>query len=156
MGKLKSFGVEEGKGRYYEEIVYSTALLYNIIDDTLSTYLRSFDLTIGKFNILMVIKHQGEAAGINQAEVSKKLIVTPSNMTKLIDKLEEDGLVKRNVLARDRRVNILKVTARGSALLDQAWPEYVNRLKRLVDSLNASDQKELSKYLRKWLGSFRR
>jgi DNA-binding MarR family transcriptional regulator len=151
MSSLKTFGIDDGKGKYYEEATYSLALIYNVITNEMTSYLDQFKLTPGKFNILMVIKHQGKNEGIPQVEISKKLIVTPSNMTKLIDKLEKDGLVERSALEGDRRVNIMKITSKGSKLLDQVWPEYNERLKGLISGLNQNQQKDVSDLLKVWL-----
>ena len=151
MGVLKTFGVQEGQGKYYEEAVYSLALLYNVIDREMSGYLKDFDLTLGKLNILLAVRHHGKEEGIRQVEVSKYLIVTPSNMTKLIDKLEKDGLVARSSLKGDRRVNILKVTDKGTKLLDRVWEGYNAKLKNLVSRLDKNKQKHLASLLMEWL-----
>ncbi len=155
MGTLEAIGVETGKGKYYEEAIYSLALIYNFITDEMTTYLSKYELTPGKFNILLAVK-QGGGQGMSQVEVSKRLIVTPSNMTKLIDKLERDGLVTRSALAGDRRVNILKITAKGVKLLDSAWEGYNDHLKSLISSLDINQQKAVSSLLVKWLGNLRK
>lgn len=147
---LKSFGVNVGKGKYYEEIVYSTALIYNVLNSEISSYLKSFNLTPGKFNALMTVKHQGGEEGMSQVDVSKKLIVSASNMTKLFDKLEKEGLVTRTGLEGDKRVNMTKITAKGAKLLDEVWPGYLNIIKGLIAKLKVEDQKDLSVLLRKW------
>jgi len=154
MGKLESIGVETGKGKYYEEAIYSLALIYNVITDEMTTYLDDFALTPGKFNILLAVKQDGQE-GISQVEVSKRIIVTPSNMTKLIDKLQTDGLVTRSALEGDRRVNILKITTKGVKLLDSVWEGYNSRLKNLIASLNNNEQKAVSSLLVKWLENLR-
>ncbi len=151
MKQLNSLSVEIGRGRYYEEAIYSLALIYNFIDDRISSHLQPFDLTPGKFNILMVIKHQGKDTGISQVEVSKRLVVTPSNMTKLIDKLQRDGLVERLAQEGDRRVNIVRATKKGSALLDRVWAGYDRQLKILMEKVSVQDQKILAQGLQRWL-----
>jgi MarR family 2-MHQ and catechol resistance regulon transcriptional repressor len=155
MDKLRSVGLEVGKGRYPEEIVYSSALLYSVIYDEISDYLKDFDLTVGKFNMLMVIKHQGGAQGMSQVDVSKHLIVTASNMTKMIDKLEQEGLVVRFGLEGDRRVNMVKATAKASRLLDDVWAGYIAKVKKLTSPLSQDQQKELSLLLQQWLEKVR-
>ena len=151
MADLKAFGVTKGEGRYHEECIYSVALLYNILFDEISSYLKKYNLTIGKFNILMAIMHQGVKEGIRQVDISKHLIVTPSNMTKMIDKLEKEKLVSRDALAGDRRVNIIKITTKGSDLLDSIWPEYNKKLKSNIASLPTESQKKLAHLLMEWL-----
>ena len=153
MDFLKSFGVDDSKEKHHKQIIYSLALIYNMVYDGMASFFQQHDLTPGKFNILMVIKHQGKDQGIPQVEIGKHLILTPSNMTKLIDKLEKDGLVVRSALKGDRRVNITKVTKKGSDLLDRVWESYNDKLLALTSDLNKEDQRTLSKLLVSWLNA---
>ncbi len=155
MGILGTVGVEAGQGKHYEEAIYTLALIYNIITDEMTRYLSAYELTLGKFNILMAVKHQGGKEDISQVDVSKRLIVTPSNMTKLIDKLEKDAFVTRSSLDGDRRVNILQITPKGSKLLDSVWKGYEDRLQKLLSSLSPSEQKVLASLLGKVLENVR-
>jgi len=82
MSILKAFGMEKGHKKYYEEAIYSITLLNNIINKNVSGQLAQYDLTLGKFNVLMVIKHLGGTQGIKQVSISKYLILTPSNITR--------------------------------------------------------------------------
>ncbi len=149
MDFLKAFGIEVGKGKHYEEIVYGTALLYNLIEAKVSTHLSAFNLTTAKFNVLMILQHQAGHEGMSQVDISKHLIVTASNVTRLLDKLEKEGLVQRSALKNDRRVKTIKITPKGSQLLDRAWPGYTDVLKVLSCSLNLNDQKTLADLLTK-------
>ena len=150
MDFFKAFGIENSKDKPHKQIIYSLALIYNMIYDEMASFFQQYDLTPGKFNILMVIKHQGKDQGIPQVEIGKHLILTPSNMTKLIDKLEKEGLVARFALKGDRRVNITKITKKGSDLLDQTWEAYNDTLLALTAKLNKEEQKVLSKMLVSW------
>lgn len=151
MGNLERFGVLEGRGKYYEEAIYSVALIYNICNTRITAYLSKYKVTPGKFNILLVLKHQGGGKGLSQVEISKHLIVTPSNMTKLIDKLEKDAFVTRSALPGDRRVNIIKITKKGASLLDKIWEGYNAQLEDLAAQLPKADQKIISDKLKQWL-----
>jgi len=150
MKDIRTYGVPKGEGRYYEEIVYSMALLYNVIGSDIANYLKEYNLSIGKLNILVAIKHHGSDNGIRQVEISQHLIVTPSNMTKMIDKLEKEGLVTRSALAGDRRVNMVKVTKKGSNLLDSMWDGYTDKLREVVGHLKEDKQKKLAGLLIEW------
>lgn len=156
MKTLEAFGVKEGRGRYEEATVYRLALIYNLIYNELSSYFEQYHLSLGKFNILMVVKHQGREKGIPQVEISRHLIVTPSNMTRLIDKLEKDGLVVRSALEGDRRVRITRITEKGSALLDQLWEGYSQRLAAFMSQFSKEDRRILSKLLSAWLDKLMR
>ena len=59
----------------------------------------------------MIIKHLGQQNGIQQNEISKRLLVTPSNITKLLDKLEKENMITRNSKTNDKRVKLIKITS---------------------------------------------
>ena len=151
MEYLKKFGIEAGKGKYHEEAVYGIALLYNLINNEVSAYLNKYDLTPAQFNVLLVIKQQGGREGISQVDISKRLIVTPSNMTRLIDKLEKARLVDRLAHRGDRRVNLIRASEKAVKLLDQAWSGYNEKLEGLVSDLGLDDQRSLSQLINRWL-----
>lgn len=150
---LKSFGIKVGEGKYHEEAIYSIGLLYNLLSAQIENYLQTYNLTAGKLNVLVAIRHQGGEDGISQVEISKHLIVSPANMTKLLDKLQNEGLVTRGAQEGDRRVNIIRVTAKGAKLLDQLWPGYLKVLEGLTFKLNHKDQQALSSLLIKWINT---
>jgi len=86
-------------------------------------------------------------------EVSKHLIVTPSNMTKLIDKLEGEGFVVRSACEGDRRVNVVKVTKKAEELLDRLWGLYIEKLHKFMEPLSKKEQDALAALLVKWLAA---
>lgn len=148
---LKAFGIGEGQKKYYEEAVYSLTLINNIINKNISAQYAQYNLTPGKFNILMVIKHVGREKGIKQVDISKNLILTPSNITKLIDKLEKEKLVTRSAPSGDRRVNIVTITEKGSSLVDMASIGSVGEFKKMAGKLSQEKLKKMSSLLMEWL-----
>ena len=102
----------------------------------------------------MIIKHLGQAEGIQQNEISKRLLVTPSNITKLLDKLEAEGMITRNSKKEDRRVKLIKITKTASKLLDEVWPVYTKEVDNLTSILSGNDVCNIEKYLNKWLNNF--
>ena len=56
---------------------------------------------------------------ISQKELAKRLHCNPSTVVDPTDRLEEKGLVVRRPHPTDRRINVLKVTARGRQVRDQ-------------------------------------
>jgi len=151
MTVLKAFAVSEGQNKHYEEAVYSVTLINNIINKNISSQYAPYHLTPGKFNILMVLKHVGQEKGIKQVEISKNLLLTPSNITKLIDKLEKDKLVTRSAPSGDRRVNIVTITDKGSSLVDKASAGSMGEFKKMAGSLSQDKLKKLSSLLMEWL-----
>ncbi len=149
MSDLDKYGVSK-KWNRQEEIVYCTALMYNIVSGSIANYLKDYNLTAGKFNILFVLKSHGGVEGIKQVEISKHLIVTPSNMTKMVDKLEKEGFVTRSALEGDRRVNMVKITGKAQELLENIWDGYNKVIQNSVQNLSPTQQKQLAGLLKIW------
>ncbi len=72
------------------------------------------NLTIGQLKSLFFIDFEGSTNFKNLANV---LGVTPPNVTGIIDRLVEQGLVSREENLEDRRMFLLKATEKGKALL---------------------------------------
>ncbi len=150
MNDFQAFGIEAGKGRYDEEAFYGLVLVYTVLFTKVAHYLDTFNLTPAKMNVLMVIKHQGGQNGLSQREIGKRLMVTASNMTRLLDKLEREKLIERSGRTGDKRIKVIKVSQRGSQLLDNAWPGYVKTMKSLMGKLSGPEQKMLASLMLRW------
>lgn len=151
---LKRFGIELGKENYQEAAIYSLVSIYLQINKEISDYLRPFNLSPAKFNALMVIKHKGKDEGLSQVEIGKSLIVSASNITRLLDKLEKEEYIERLSRKGDRRVNLIRISKKGSDLLDKVWPEYHHKIIELANLNNKEDLMHISDLLLKWAGKF--
>ena len=98
-----------------------------------------------------MVKRVGKDKGISQNEISKLLLVTTSNITRMIDKLEKDKYVERISQKGDRRVNLIKITKKGSELLDTIWPGYKSMVDKLIEpTLLSSEKNQINKMLTKF------
>ena len=149
--EFQTSGITLGKGKACEDAIYAVAIAFNLLNNEMTSYLKDFNLTPAKFNVLMIIKHQGGEAGISQIEISKRLIVTPSNMTRLLEKLEREKFIEKTAQSGDKRVKVIKITAKTAKLLDAVWPGYSNELQRLSSFLHEAEQKTAAKILTKWI-----
>ncbi len=133
------------------KLIYMIGLLWGKISSRLDEILQKEKLNISKFNILMIIKHTGGYDGIQQNEISKRLLVTASNITKLLDKLEKDGLITRNSKKDDRRVKLIRITDYGSNLLDKVWPVYKLSIEELMSKFPPDKAFAVENILLEWL-----
>lgn len=142
---------------YYEnqkdssKLIYTLGILWVQIVSKLDNILAQANLNTSKFNILMIIKHIGKEQGIQQNEISKRLLVTASNITKLLDKLEKDGMITRNAKENDRRVKLIKITDFASKLLDDIYPSYQHEIEKITQNMQNSDVQLLNQKLVEWL-----
>jgi DNA-binding MarR family transcriptional regulator len=150
MSVLERFCINTGKDNFRETSVYALACAYSHVEKAIAEYLRPYALTPAKFNAMMVIKHAGKNEGLSQIDIGRRLIVTASNMTRLLDNLEKEGYIERFAQKGDRRVNLIKISKKGSRILDNVWPGYYSKILEIADLLEKDDSKAVSRYLIKW------
>ena len=119
-------------------VVYALARTFNVVMHELAAVYQRAGLSAASFNVLMLLKRGRRPDSFTQQALGKCLVISPSNMTGLIDRLEKKQLVKRTPGA-DRRSKLLRITPKGSALLDGVWPHHLDAIKRLTKVLNKDD-----------------
>lgn len=65
-------------------------------------------------------------------ELAERSHLTPSGLTRRVDRLEADGLVIRALCPGDRRGAFAKLTPKGAEELDRALPHHTSVLEELV------------------------
>ncbi len=123
-------------------VAYSVARTYNLLIRELAQGYGRFGLSASSFNLLMLLKHGKDPEAMTQQQISTRLVVSPSDMTGLIDRLERRGLVRR-LPGRNRREKLLRITPRGAALSDDVWPFHVQTVTRLCSVLTATEARRL-------------
>jgi len=74
---------------------------------------RKYGLTGPQCAVLRTLAAEGL---LSSASLSRRLYVTPSNITGIIDRLEKKGLVERNKKDGDRRVALIALTQSGGTM----------------------------------------
>ena len=81
-----------------------------------------WELSPSQFNVLNLLLDQPD--GMTQVELSRQLLMHRSNVTGLVDRLEERGLVERQDSPGDRRAYRVVLTAAGQRLVREILPFY--------------------------------
>jgi DNA-binding MarR family transcriptional regulator len=77
-------------------------------------------------------------------------------MTRLIDQLEQRGLIERQRIAQDRRVINLRLTAAGRKLAESLIPVTVDTLNFALDGFSRAEVKQLQDLLQRILTRLRK
>lgn len=117
--------------------------VYGVLDTHFATY----DLSMGKFMLLMLLKCSEE--GLTPSECADRAGVTRGTITGLLDGLERDGLLLRQPHPADRRCTVVQLTEGGWALLDQMLPSHFHQIAALLSNLDEDEQKTLFALLTK-------
>ena len=105
-----------------------------------------FGITASQLGVLEALAHLGP---MRHCELAGKLLVSPSNLTTVLDNLERDGLVKRERDQADRRVSMTSLTPAGVDRLASFFPAHVARLVQAMSGLEPDEQAELGRLCRK-------
>src|ERR1035438_6631563 len=75
---------------------------------------------------------------LRMSELAAQTSLTPSGLTRSVDRLHENGLVARRTCPEDRRGAFAVLTPAGQELMDQAIPEHIAHVDRKSTRLNSS------------------
>ena len=84
--------------------------------DALELVLKRHGISNAQYNVLRIIRGAGDA-GLGRNEIRDRLIVRMPDVTRLLDRLEAQGLVQRSRCPTDRRQMTTTLTDAGAALL---------------------------------------
>jgi DNA-binding MarR family transcriptional regulator len=127
-------------------IYYTANLLKKRADVLFST----FGLTDVQYNVMALLTYQaGKEGGLSQAQLSDMMLVNRANITTLVDRMENAGLVARTAHSNDRRYNIIKLTTKGAKLFARVEPHYLEQIRRVMSCAIESEQKKLMIILEK-------
>lgn len=93
-----------------------------------------WNLTLPQFDVLAELARAPEQ-GFTFVELSRLLLVTSGNLTGIIDRLEDYGLVKREAEATDRRVTRMKLTPVGRRKIDDILPLHAADVSQVLSVL---------------------
>jgi DNA-binding MarR family transcriptional regulator len=103
------------------------------------------------YDVLLELRRAGEP-GLRQYEIGEKILLSKHNLSRLIDRLEKQGLAVREACAEDGRGNRIKITARGEQTLQKSWPVYGRAVQReFGEKLGPREQSQLARLLDKLL-----
>lgn len=111
----------------------------------LESDLGKIGLTPPQFYVLATI---GYAGSLPFGEIGAKMMVTVSNLTGIVDRLEEKKLVLRKRDETDRRVVHVILTEKGTKLYKTTIPVFEKTISEIFSSLGSAKQKKLSALLR--------
>ncbi|MBZ0256286.1 MarR family transcriptional regulator [bacterium] len=109
--------------------------------------LRPLGLTDSQFNVMMLLKYQTEGGESDQTRLGDMLLVNRSNMTGLVDRMEQAGWVERFADATDRRVNRVRLTKAGNDLLEKAEVLYNQSIENIMQHVSDDESKRLCRSL---------
>lgn len=96
---------------------------------------KSNGLTPTQYNALRILRGAGDS-GLRCSEVGERLISRDPDITRLLDRLKKQKLVRRKRDPKDRRVIYTAITAEGLRVLKELDPLVSERVKNLFQHMD--------------------
>jgi len=128
-------------------LVFNLLRTHSRLTPFIDADLRRERLTSTQLNALLVLRRAGPP-GLLMGEIGQRLVVTKSNVTGLVDRLERQGLVARSD-HRDRRATVVQLTDAGAELLERAGPRHAKLLAELTGCFTDEEKRTLIRLLSK-------
>jgi len=106
-------------------------------------------VSLERYGILLMLS-QAEAGTMRPSELADGLPITRSGTTRLVDRLERDGLVERRSCDTDRRGNLVGLTREGDEVFREAGRVHLRGIDEHFGShLTRNEMKELRRIMYK-------
>jgi len=105
---------------------------------------RKLEVPLAQLKSLLIITGKGET---NFSTLAQDLGVTPGDVTRIVERLESQGLVIRKPSPEDRRVIWLQATDKGRALLADLMESQTRHMVRILEYMSLDDLTSLLKGL---------
>jgi DNA-binding MarR family transcriptional regulator len=107
------------------------------------------DLTQQWFEVLLRLARSPDGR-LRMSDLARQVIITPSGLTRAVDRMEEAGLVRRDSCPTDRRVSYAVLTPKGRRQIEAAVPRHIEHIEHCFTSLlDAKERAALESSLRK-------
>jgi DNA-binding MarR family transcriptional regulator len=104
----------------------------------------------GQFQVLAALRRR-DPHPMNATELARAAILTSGAMTAVLDRLEEQGLIRRQIDGEDRRARRITITEKGRTLIDRALEQRMAQHRAVNAALTIEEREALSDILRKLL-----
>ncbi len=118
--------------------------------------LAPFQLSPSDYSILSALRRAGGTRTLVPGDLYSALQCTPGGLTKMITRLERQGLVERLGDAQDGRRARIRLTARGAEVERKAGAEYLDGAERLLSDVSPAQIDRINEGLALLLESFER
>ncbi len=134
-----------------QEVVVALIRTADLVRRVVGRVLEPYDITVQQYNVLRILRGAGEQ-GLPTLEIGERMVEHAPGVTRLLDRLEVKGLVRRQRCPEDRRQVLCWLTTAGTELVERLdepvdsadaeavamlGPEEQERLLRLLDAVRA-------------------
>jgi DNA-binding MarR family transcriptional regulator len=139
----------EGRWGRGDAMAAATAVMrvQQIVLAAVDEALRPFDLTFARYEALVLLQFSRKGS-LPLGKMGERLMIHPTSVTNIVDRLEAQGFIKRVAHPTDRRTTLAEITDAGRAVVEEAT-RAVTEVSFAVNGLTDDETEQLILLLRK-------
>ncbi len=98
------------------------------------------DFTLAQYRVLMLVKTMGP---MTIKQLQNRLLIAQSSASGIVTRLEQQGWLKREKSAKDRRLTVFHLTRKSESLLKRRMQEMEKVYKKIMAPLSPQEQEQL-------------
>lgn len=137
---------EDAQPRFVHRYLASLlAMASHRVSDEFHKEVRKAGLTVTEWRVLgSLIEGEGETVG----EVARLAVTKQPTLSKVLPRLEQEGLVTLTTARTDRRQTVVQITPKGTRLISGLCDRALLHQKRLMEKLDSDHSEQLIEMLR--------
>jgi DNA-binding MarR family transcriptional regulator len=125
-----------------QEVVLALVRTADVVRRHAARVVEPHGITLQQYNVLRILRGAGDG-GMPTLEVGGRMIEQTPGVTRLLDRLEAKGYVRRERCRKDRRQHLCRLTPQGARLLDELDAPMLAAHDRSLQGLAAADRPRL-------------
>jgi DNA-binding MarR family transcriptional regulator len=127
---------------------YVIGRLDHAVRRQLSEHLNDLGVTLPEYTALSVLRRGGE---LSNAQLSRRVLVTPQSAIKVVSALERKGLIDRQPDPDHGRILRARITKKGGSVLDACDRAADEMEAQMLEGMSAKEREQLSRALKSCL-----
>jgi len=130
------------------------ARLSVLIEGFQQSVLAPFELSSGDYGVLAALRRAGHPYELNPSQLYSRLQRSSGGMTKILNRLEDQALVKRSPDPKDGRGSVVSLTKEGLDIQEQVFHAFLGTTRELLEPLSSTKLRETDRVLQGLLDIF--
>ena len=129
----------------FRALIRSMGMLRRVMEP----YFTRFGISGAQWGVLRTL-HRGELQGrkdLRLTDLGERLLVRPPSVTRIVDRLQRMGLVRRSAAPADQRSKHVSLTPAGRRLLRRVLKEHGGQIGMVLEVLSPAEREHLRRLL---------
>ena len=130
--------VSKNKLRLWIRLLRGTSYMESVLRARLR---KRYSVTLSQFDVLAALSRS--RGGMIMSEVSRLLMVSNGNITGIVDRLVDEGLVIRSLREGDRRTSFVRLTGKGQEKFKRMAEQHEKWVNELLQDFSPEETDDL-------------